>query len=270
MQSAVFSSYWNISSLWLCICLPCTQCSCQNYHPWTYTMPHQLSKYSTQHSLLFRNSLCMCSLLSHVQLFVTSWTVDSKTPQSMEFPRQEQCSGLPFPSPLDLPDPGIKFGSAALQADSLPLSQNVPILMNFTWLSMFPTTLKQLTWQNWGMAFCRCSCSASQVAKWCISGIRFSWRVYGSESAPSMQCCSSHNRDGWVQEPKDGNKSSTTYSYPQEPTSKILGFLSLQQQALLVQTSKFQQETTIIPLNQKLRLPSSHFGSLMSLGQQAE
>ena len=36
------------------------QCSFQNYHPWTYTMPHQLSKYSTHHSILFRNSLCVC------------------------------------------------------------------------------------------------------------------------------------------------------------------------------------------------------------------
>jgi len=38
----------------------------------------------------------------------------------MEFSRQEYWSGLPFPSPGDLPDPGIKSGSPALQADSLP------------------------------------------------------------------------------------------------------------------------------------------------------
>ena len=40
----------------------------------------------------------------------------------MGFPRQEYCSGLPFPLPGDLPDPGILPGSRALQADSLPLS----------------------------------------------------------------------------------------------------------------------------------------------------
>ena len=40
----------------------------------------------------------------------------------MGFPRQEYWSGLPFPSPEDLPDPGIEPGSPALQADSLPLS----------------------------------------------------------------------------------------------------------------------------------------------------
>ena len=39
---------------------------------------------------------------------------------SMEFSRQEYWSGLPFPSPVFLPDPGIKPGSPALQADSLP------------------------------------------------------------------------------------------------------------------------------------------------------
>ena len=43
-----------------------------------------------------------------------------KAPPSMEFSRQEYWSGLPFPSPGDLPDPGIEPGSPALQADSLP------------------------------------------------------------------------------------------------------------------------------------------------------
>ena len=38
----------------------------------------------------------------------------------MEFSRQEYWNGLPFPSPGDLPDPGIEPGSSALQADSLP------------------------------------------------------------------------------------------------------------------------------------------------------
>ena len=59
-------------------------------------------------------------MLSHVQLFVTSWSVAHRLPLSMEFSRQEYCSGLPFPSPGDLPDPGIKLASPALQADSLP------------------------------------------------------------------------------------------------------------------------------------------------------
>ena len=43
-----------------------------------------------------------------------------QAPLSMEFSRQECCSGLPFPLPGDLPYPGIEAGSPALQADSLP------------------------------------------------------------------------------------------------------------------------------------------------------
>ena len=48
------------------------------------------------------------------------WTVGCQAPLSMGFSRQEYWSGLPFPSPGDLPDPGIKPKSPALQADSLP------------------------------------------------------------------------------------------------------------------------------------------------------
>ena len=45
------------------------------------------------------------------------WTVACQGPLSMGFPREEYWSGLPFPSPGDLPDPGIKPGSPTLQAD---------------------------------------------------------------------------------------------------------------------------------------------------------
>ena len=61
-------------------------------------------------------------LLSHVQLFVTPWTVAHPFPLSMGFPRQEYWSGLPFPPPGDPPDPGIKPTSLVWQADSLPLN----------------------------------------------------------------------------------------------------------------------------------------------------
>ena len=57
--------------------------------------------------------------LSHVQLFVIPWTIACKAPLSMGFIRQEYWSGLPFPSPGDLPNPGIEPGCPALQADSL-------------------------------------------------------------------------------------------------------------------------------------------------------
>ena len=57
--------------------------------------------------------------LSHVQLFVTPRTVAYQAPPSMGFSRQEYWSGLPFPSPGDIPDPGIEPRSPALQADAL-------------------------------------------------------------------------------------------------------------------------------------------------------
>ena len=63
---------------------------------------------------------CVCvKLLSRVQLFATPWTVVHQVPLSMGFSRQEYWSGLPFPSPGDLPNPGIKPVSPALQADAL-------------------------------------------------------------------------------------------------------------------------------------------------------
>ena len=58
-------------------------------------------------------------LPSHVQLFATPWTIAHQAPPSMGFSRQEYWSGLPFPSPGDLPDPGVEPRSPALQADAL-------------------------------------------------------------------------------------------------------------------------------------------------------
>ena len=57
--------------------------------------------------------------LSLVQLFATPWTVAYQAPLSMGFSRQEYWSGLPFPSPGDLPNPGIEPQSPELQADAL-------------------------------------------------------------------------------------------------------------------------------------------------------
>ena len=58
-------------------------------------------------------------LLSRVRLFATPWTSTYQAPPSMGFSRQEYWSGLPFPSPGDLPDPGIKPRSPTLEADAL-------------------------------------------------------------------------------------------------------------------------------------------------------
>ena len=53
-------------------------------------------------------------LLSRSRLFATPWTVAYQASQSMGFSRQEYWSGLPFPSPGDLPDPGIEPETPAL------------------------------------------------------------------------------------------------------------------------------------------------------------
>ena len=58
--------------------------------------------------------------LSRVRLFATLWTVAYQAPPSLGFSKQEYWSGLPFPSPGDLPNPGIEPGSPVLQADALP------------------------------------------------------------------------------------------------------------------------------------------------------
>ena len=61
------------------------------------------------------SGLC-CAVLSCVWLFATPWTVACQAPRSMEFSRQEYWSGLPYPSPGDLPNLGIKTGSPASPA----------------------------------------------------------------------------------------------------------------------------------------------------------
>ena len=61
-------------------------------------------------------------LLSRVRLIATPWTVAHEAALSTGFPRQEYWSGLPFPSPVNLSDLGIKSTSPALKADSFPLS----------------------------------------------------------------------------------------------------------------------------------------------------
>ena len=59
-------------------------------------------------------------MLGHAWLFTAPWTAAHQAPLSMRFSRQGYWRGLPFPSPGDLPNPGIKPGFPSLQADSLP------------------------------------------------------------------------------------------------------------------------------------------------------
>ena len=90
--------------------------------------------------------VCVCvkerahaPVLSHVRLFVTLWTVACQAPLSMEFPRQKYWSGLPFPPPGDLPDPGTEPAALALAGRFLTT--------NATWVA--PTDHLQM--ENKGM-----------------------------------------------------------------------------------------------------------------------
>ena len=83
--------------------------------------------------MLEMKHVCMLSHFCRVQLFAILRTVAHQASLSVVFPRQEYWSGLPFPPPGDLPDPGIKPvppAAPALQADCLPLShQGSPLEM---------------------------------------------------------------------------------------------------------------------------------------------
>ena len=71
--------------------------------------------YSPHTEKCINESVCMhAQSLSHVGLFVTLWTVAHQALLSMGFLRQEYWSGLPFPSPGDIPEPGIEPTSPAL------------------------------------------------------------------------------------------------------------------------------------------------------------
>ena len=82
-----------------------------------------------------------CCSLTRVRLFVSPWAVACQAPLSMAFSRPEHWSGLPFPSPGDLPEAGFKPWCFALQADSLSLiSKHVPIISeentSFLWATV--------------------------------------------------------------------------------------------------------------------------------------
>ena len=96
------------------------------------TLPSQLCEYKLCVCVCVHVCVCVrvCSL-SYVGLFATPWTIVRRAPLNMGFSSQECWSGLPFPPPADLPNPGIepasptliKSTSPALQADALPLSR---------------------------------------------------------------------------------------------------------------------------------------------------
>ena len=79
-----------------------------------WAIVQHLKIYCPQH--LYRTYICTLSCFSRVWLFATLWTVACQSPLSMGFSRQKYWSGLPFPSPEDLPNPGIKLVSHTFPA----------------------------------------------------------------------------------------------------------------------------------------------------------
>ena len=114
------STFWHVT-LWISLSHP--DLSLPTYNPRITRRPTATSCFEDSwdhaHQVLTKvQAPGKCSLCV-LWLFVTPWTVAHKAPLSMEFSRH-YWSGLPFPSPGDVPTPGIKTGSPALQVDSLP------------------------------------------------------------------------------------------------------------------------------------------------------
>ena len=87
--------------------------------------------------------VCVCvhalSHFSHVQLFATPWTVADQTPLSMGFSRQEYKSGLPFPPPGNLPDPGhnpMSLESPALSGRFFTITLGSPNIYTYIFLKI--------------------------------------------------------------------------------------------------------------------------------------
>ena len=100
-------------------------CSIYSYKMFAmFPMLHSVSLVAYFTMLLFKSTsvflCCAVPSLRRVQLFATPWTVARQAPLSMGLSRQEYQSGLSCLPPADLPKPGIKPRSPALQADSLP------------------------------------------------------------------------------------------------------------------------------------------------------
>ena len=85
-------------------------------------MAEVLNSHLVQYLETFHLSKGGVCVLSYAQVFAASWTVAQQAPLSMELSRQEYWSGLPFPLPGDLPDPGIEPVSPASPAHTKHLT----------------------------------------------------------------------------------------------------------------------------------------------------
>ena len=133
----------------------------------------------TVHRKRSTNGLLCVSGSSLPGLFATPWTLAHQAPLSMGFSRQGYWSGLPFPSPEHLPDPGIEPWSPALQADSL-LSQfsSVQLLSHVRLFAAPQTAAQWLPCPSLSPGVCSTSCPLN---RWCYLAI--------SSSAAAFSFC---------------------------------------------------------------------------------
>ena len=131
-------------------------------------------------------------LFSHVSLFATPGTLAYQVPLSMGFSRQEYWSGLPFPSPGDLPGPGIEARSPTSQADALPseLPMEVHWLVGINLQQGFchkPYEVIMETEQDSSLASCR-ACHSFTQAHYRVSKVQHKTCPLGEQRtrAPSI------------------------------------------------------------------------------------
>ena len=87
---------------------------------------------------IYTMEYCEVKSLSRVRLFATPWAVAHQTPLFMGFSRQEYWSGLPLPSPGDLPNPGIEPRSPTLRADYSAIKKNTFESVLMRWMKLEP------------------------------------------------------------------------------------------------------------------------------------
>ena len=124
---------------------------------WCYAVSSMLYSHTFYWNICNYSRLCVCAqLLSHVWLFATLWTVGHQDLKSLKFSRQEYGSGLPFPTPGDLPDPGIKPPSLVSPALAGGFFMTGPPVVKNIRISCYLGQCGTIA-QNWTFWYCLCS-----------------------------------------------------------------------------------------------------------------
>ena len=146
---------WSLQ--WPCMDAEILQCSAFFVVQTVFLKDKKLNIHYRGHVLWFTGAFSIhCCLVSKSCPFATPWTAAHQAPLSMGFSRQEYWSGLPFPSPGDLPYPGIKLMSPALasrffttQSPQYPLSSLVSTTVHYSFIT-------RTKWQWWCLWFILC------------------------------------------------------------------------------------------------------------------